>query len=371
MSLSAQALAFQQPAVQAMLDRSDKARVQRLKPPKLRLFKMRALMAVLVLMTAGCSHISGRADSSGAPSAGGSKLTRLTIGLAGHGIGALPIYLAAERTFAEEGLSADLIVSGSGAAIAQAFAADSLDVSVASLSTLINMIEAGVSAKAFYAGFNQADFEWFARAEIKTWADLRGRTVGVASYADLTTFLTREVLRRHELDPNRDVDIRAMGGSGNSLQALRNGQLDMAILAPPLKFQAEAEGFTRLGTQASEVAEQWPKNVLIAKQSIIDNSPDLIRALLRAHVKAIRQARNDREATVETITSVLKYERQYAEKAYDEVMPGFDERGRLPSRAMPVFWEVSVSGGELKEPWPESRFLDSRFINTFDEWAPQ
>jgi hypothetical protein len=66
-----------------------------------------------------------------------------------------------------------------------------------------------------------------------------------------------------------------------------------------------------------------------------------------------------------------RLERQNAERAYDELMAGFDERGRLPTASMPVFWEIAVAAGEVSEPWPESRFFDRQFVDTFDEWAPR
>jgi NitT/TauT family transport system substrate-binding protein len=307
----------------------------------------------------------------GPPSSSDASLRSLTIGLAGHGIGALPIYVAIERTFPEEGLNVELLTSGSGSAIAQALAAGSVDVSVSGLSTLINMIDAGLRAKAFYAGFNQADFAWFGGPEVRSWTDLKGKSVAVSSYGDITAFLTRQVLRKHGLEPERDVDLRTTGGSANSLAALGARQVDSAILAPPMSFKAEADGFAKLGAQATELAEQWPKIVFVAREQLLDAQPDTIRALLRAHVKAIRLAKADREATIDTIMRVLNYERHYAELAYDEAIGGYDERGLLPTAAMPVFWEVAISGGELKERWEESRFLDRRFIDSFDQWAPK
>jgi hypothetical protein len=46
------------------------------------------------------------------------------------------------------------------------------------------------------------------------------------------------------------------------------------------------------------------------------------------------------------------------------------ERGRLPAAAMPIFWELAVEADEVGEAWPESRFLDRRFIDSFEAWAP-
>ena len=154
-----------------------------------------------------------------------------------------------------------------------------------------------------------------------------------------------------------------------ALQALKAGQVDAVILGAPFKWQAE--GFTRLGTEATEVAEEWPKAVLTAKERFLDDHPETVRALLRAYVKAIRLAKADREVAVQTMMNVVKYERPYAERAYEEIVPALNERGELPTKSMPVFWEVSMAAGDVTEPWPESRLFDRRFVDTFDEWAPR
>jgi len=42
----------------------------------------------------------------------------------------------------------------------------------------------------------------------------------------------------------------------------------------------------------------------------------------------------------------------------------------LPARAMPLFWTVLTSAGEVSGPMPEAWFFDSRFVDTFDTWVP-
>jgi hypothetical protein len=88
-------------------------------------------------------------------------------------------------------------------------------------------------------------------------------------------------------------------------------------------------------------------------------------------VRALRLLRADRELGVGLLGRWLKYERAQAERALDESLAGFDERGRLPTASMPVFWDIAVAAGEVGEPWPESRYVDRRFIDTFERWAPR
>ena len=297
--------------------------------------------------------------------------TSIKVGLPVAATSFMPVYLAADRTLQEEGLSVDLLAFRGDAEVAQALAADSVDLTVASLNGLINMTTAGQPVRGFYAGFYQADFAWIAKPEVRTWADMRGRSAGISTYCALTDFLTRHALRKHGLEPERDVQIVQAGGSPNAAQTLRSGRLDAAILSPPFKWQMQDEGYTVLGTQATEIAEEWPKHIFFAKEKFLDDNPNTVRAVLRGHVRAIRLARADREAAVAAMMKALKYERPDAERAYDEVVAGFDERGQLPAKSMPVFWEIAVAAGDVTEPWPESRLLDRRFVDTFDQWAPR
>jgi NitT/TauT family transport system substrate-binding protein len=297
--------------------------------------------------------------------------TTVRIGLPVAATSFMPVYVAAERTYKEEGLNVELVSFRGDAEVAQALAADSVDVNVASLNGLINMINAGQPVKAFYAGFYQADFAWIARPEVKSWADLRGRGVGVSTYGSLTDFLTRYALRKHGLEPERDVQIVQAGGSPQSSQALKAGRLDAAILSPPFKWQLTDEGFTQLGTQATEIGEEWPKHVIFAKERFLNDYPNTARALLRAHVRALRLAKADPDVPASAFEKWLKYSRADAERAYDEVANTYDERGRLPTQWMAVFWEIAVAAGDVTEPWPESRYFDRRFVDSFDEWAPR
>jgi hypothetical protein len=88
-------------------------------------------------------------------------------------------------------------------------------------------------------------------------------------------------------------------------------------------------------------------------------------------VAAIRLARADRALVIATYMERLKFQKPYAERAYDAILPGYDERGSLPdAKSMEVFWSLQIERGEAKEPWPSERILDDRFIRTFADWAP-
>jgi ABC-type nitrate/sulfonate/bicarbonate transport system substrate-binding protein len=296
--------------------------------------------------------------------------SRLRIALAGSSAMYLPFWLATDRLLREEGVTPEVAAITSGG-LAQAVASGSVDVGVSSLSTLILTIAAGQPVVGFYAGFSHADAEWFARPEIRRWADLRGRRVAISGLGGLSETLTVQALRRNGLEPGTDVALLVTGGVGIRLQALQAGRVDAAMLEAPAKWEAEARGFTRLGTQRGEIGPEWPRAILWTRTRLLDERPASLRALLRAHVRAIRLIRTQRELAVRVIEERTRYRRDHAERAYEEVLGDLDERGRLPRQGLTLFWQAAVARGEVAAPWPEARFFDRRFVDSFDEWAPR
>jgi NitT/TauT family transport system substrate-binding protein len=295
----------------------------------------------------------------------------LTLGLAVPAASFLPVYVAAARTWKEQGLEVEIVSFRGDAEVSQAMAGGSLDLSLQSFDGLINLINSNQPVKGFYAGFHQADFAWLAQPSIKAWADLKGGTIGVSTFGSLTDQLTRYVLRKHGLKPETDVRIMQAGPSATSIQLLRSGRLLAAIQSAPTKWVAEDLGLTVLGTQEKEIAPQWPKHTFVARPKFLDDHPETIRAFLRAHVAAIRLARADRALAVKVLVDQVKYQPSYAARAYDENLPAFDERGRLPDeKYMEIFWSIVIAAGTATEPWPAARLMDERFIGTFAQWAP-
>ena len=294
----------------------------------------------------------------------------IKIGTAVSAMSFLPVYVAAARTWKAQGLDAQLLQFRGDAEISQALVGGSIDISVASLNGIINMISSGQPVMGFYAGFYQADFSWISQANIKRWADLKGKSIGVATYGSLTDALTRYALRRNKLDPEKDVQIVQAGSTPSTYQAIKAGRLAAGILSPPFSWQAQDEGLTLLGTQEREVSSAWPKHLFSAKTKFINDNPHTIEAVLRAHVAAIRLARKDREVAVDVMMDLLKITKPYAERAIDVELPGYNERGGMPERSMPVFWDITKSLGDVTSAWDENKYLDHRFINSFKSWAP-
>ena len=54
-----------------------------------------------------------------------------------------------------------------------------------------------------------------------------------------------------------------------------------------------------------------------------------------------------------------------------ELTPGLQDHWDLPERGTKVFCELPLADGEVTEAWAEDRFLDRRFIRSYETWVPR
>jgi NitT/TauT family transport system substrate-binding protein len=281
----------------------------------------------------------------------------------------LPNWAADQKGFfKEEGLTdVKVLVFQGNAPTVQALSSGTIDLCVASLIGLVNTITSGQKFKAVWAGYNMSDFAWYALPKYKSIADTKGGRYGVSRFGSLTDFLTRYALRKAGLDPGKDVKILQLGGQAQFLAAMASGQLDVAILSLPNTYIAAEKGFVKLMSQ-KELSRDYPTHVVYSREEFIAKNPNTIKAYLRATTKAMEWIKANREEAAKLVNKQLKYRVEHARKAVDDLLQGWYPDGRLPQDGMKVFWEIAVESNEVKEPWPNSKWLDDTFLKTRDQW---
>lgn len=314
---------------------------------------------------AGLALMAGSASAQGKP-----EKTDITVGLPVTTSTFLPLYLAQEEDmFKQQGLNVKIVAFHGGTDLVRAMIAGSVDVGVTALAGVTLGIAAGQPLKVFYGGFDMAVFDWYAVPSIKSMADTKGKRFGVSRLGSSTDFLTRYALEISGVDP-KSVKIVQGGGSVSRLAAMAAGQLDVNILAPPEKFIAADKGYNLIFRQ-TQIAPDYPFHVFFATEKFLKSNPNTVKALLRAHVKGIRLAKADKARALKVLEDKVKLDKKYAGRTYDDFIGNIYEDGHLPSdKGMAAFWKIGMMSGQYKEPWPKSRYLDSTFLDSYNQWKP-
>ncbi len=155
------------------------------------------------------------------------------------------------------------------------------------------------------------------RPEIRTFSDLRGKIVGVDTVGATTDVITRLLLEKNRLDPNRDLKILATGHEGIRLEQLKLKQIDAAMLGPQGVVVAKRAGLRVLADVADHVDMPFVGGA--THDQIIERRRDELKRFLRAGVRGIRYTGDpgNRSKVVSVMQQWLELDQETAEYTYD------------------------------------------------------
>jgi NMT1/THI5 like len=198
---------------------------------------------------------------------------------------------------------------------------------------LLSRLTDGIGWKALSVNTHRPLFWFLGGADVTSVEDLRGRRLAVHAAHTAPGCFARIVLRKHGLDPDRDLEcvVRAPGDYQMDLRRLRDGSIDAAYVGSTLSPEqvAEEEGFHLLAWVGDHF--QIPTvGVAVDPVHIPLHSPAL-QALVRANQRALRTIADKPGLAVDYIASFLnRLTRDEAQRHYDRYIgPYFTPDGQV------------------------------------------
>ncbi|MFZ0834892.1 MAG: ABC transporter substrate-binding protein [Mycobacterium sp.] len=199
--------------------------------------------------------------------------------------------------------------------------------------SLLSRLTGGIGWTVLSVNTHRPLFWFLGNAEVTFMAELRGRRLAVHAAHTAPGCFARIVLRKHGLDPDRDLQCvaRAPGDYQMDLRRLRDGSIDAAYVGTTLSPEqvAEEEGFNLLAWVGDHF--QIPTvGVAVDPVHIPLDSPAL-QALVRANERALRTIAEKPSLAVDYIASFLnRLTRDEAQQYYERyVGPYFTADGQV------------------------------------------
>ena len=263
------------------------------------------------------------------PRATFAQAEKVKIAYASRSTAFLTMYLAKDLGFyAREGLDAELIQMAPNLAVA-ALTSGEVDY-IELVGSTVRAAVKGFPMRAVSVSITAPFFVLVAKPAIKSVTDLRGKIVGVTSFAGTNYHVTRLILKHYGLTAQKDVSLLAVGDEQTLYQALVTGRIDATAIAPPWPFKAQKDGFTLL-VNAPDVVE-LPFVGLGATVSKIQRQREQVKRMIRAELSALRAIREQKEATLKVIRERFAMDADTAVRSYELILPAFSRDGQI-SRA--------------------------------------
>jgi ABC-type nitrate/sulfonate/bicarbonate transport system substrate-binding protein len=186
--------------------------------------------------------------------------------------------------------------------------------------TLLSRLTDGIGWTVLSVNTDHPLFWFLGNADVKSMPDLRGRRLAVHAADNPPGTFARIVLRKHGLDPDRDLEcvVRHPGDYQMDLRRLRDGTIDAAYVGSTLSPEqvADEEGFHLLAW-VGDYFQIPTVGVAVDPVHIPLDSPAL-QAVVRANQRALRTLAEQPSRAVDYIAWFLdRLTRDEAQRHYE------------------------------------------------------
>jgi ABC-type nitrate/sulfonate/bicarbonate transport system substrate-binding protein len=252
-----------------------------------------------------------------------------------------PIWVAQEKgLFTRHGIAPKITPTPGSAFQLTGLIEGKFDIAMTAIDNLIAYREGQGEAKilgpdlvAFMGGDN-GFLRLVAVPEVKSFADLKGKTVSVDALTTGYAFVLFELLERGGLQRDRDYQVERAGGVMQRFSALMEKKHAATLLLSPFEVQAEARGYTRLA-DASTMLGAYQGLVGGARKSWADTNRDAVIGYIRAFSEAVDwlyQPTNKEEAIAILRKNLPAMNEQAGQAAYAVLLhprDGFQRKARI------------------------------------------
>ena len=178
--------------------------------------------------------------------------------------------------------------------------------------------------------FDTRPLNWlFARKEIKTVQELKGgKQVAVSSFGASLDQMTRDLLPRRGIDPQKDIVLRAIEPTPNRLAALMSGAVDAAVVNQMDRIIAKKNGFNELLFYGDDL--EFVTAGAVTTEKLLAQRPEFVHKFLRGTLRGFYWLKNNEKEVVARMVPIMKVSEAEATDVYRAWLRVMSADGTIP-----------------------------------------
>jgi ABC-type nitrate/sulfonate/bicarbonate transport system substrate-binding protein len=276
-----------------------------------------------------------------------------------------PLWLTKDAgLFKKYNIDPEFIYIAGGPPSLQALIAGDVQISFTAAGATVAANLQGSDVVLLGATIDSLPFELWSTPNIKDPGQLKGTRLGVSRIGATTDFVARYLLKKWNLQPDKDVAIFQTGSGPQVFAALKGGSVQSGVLsAGPETLNAEAAGYHRLGDVSSS-GLVYPFGPFAARQAFIKSHADLVARFVRAYVEGLHRFKTDKSAALAVLERYTKQKSTAStEKIYEIYSTKYFKRAPEATTAgIQTILEELSANRPLPAGITPQRFVESKFI---------
>jgi ABC-type nitrate/sulfonate/bicarbonate transport system substrate-binding protein len=248
-----------------------------------------------------------------------------------------------------------------------AMIAGEIDMCVYSGSLLSSARLQGVDVVMVTSFLNKPLYRLVVRPEIRTVADLKGKRLGVTRFGTVTDSMSRLLVGKLGLDPDKDVSYIQIGDVPVLMASLASGKIiDGAIIQPPYYLKAVASGM-RVLANMQEMDIPVQQTGLNTTQKFIAKNPDVVHRTVKSVVEGIHLMRTNAAVAKRAIAKRMQIRDEKEVEDTYQLLKSFIQVKPYPTLEgfKTIFDDLARRVPAAKNANPKD-YVDTRFLEELD-----
>jgi ABC-type nitrate/sulfonate/bicarbonate transport system substrate-binding protein len=296
------------------------------------------------------------------------KLRYGVIAASARNIDSVALYLAQSKGFlANEGIELDIVPLPGVEHMVNELDKGNVDVSFTATPYLINAVLKGSDSVGVIGGPANTIYSLIVKPEIKSFDDLKGKTIAVSLPIDTISIATRQLLAKHGLQES-DFKAKVLIGTPLRADCLAKGECDAAALAQPNDIVFISRGYGKLG-DTLEVVSVLQFSVIAARRAWAAANRDFVVRFASAYGEAYRYMADpaNREELVkitsERTDATPEVAREVFKFYYDPYRGAMPKQAEIRMDGVAKVIELLGVSGALQAPLPPpEKFVDLQYL---------
>lgn len=283
-------------------------------------------------------------------------LETVTAALTSKAFQYVPLVIAQERGYMrEEGLDLKLTYMQNAPGL-QALIAGAVQFSGSGSSALVAISKGNAPLRTVLA-FNDQVLQWIvARPNIKSLRDLSGKKIATTGVASIAAYMLRNILTKNNIP--KDI-VLIDPGPVNRLPSLLSGAVDAAIVSPEERYAALDQGMRDLLFFGKAVKNSW--GTFATSEKFLKEQPKQLGGFVRAVLKGLRVARQDREGTIAAVAKFSELDKTLSARMYDDLVGTFTKAGYVDEQTQKNDLAIVAQVADVNEVIAPKRAYDFTF----------
>ena len=264
--------------------------------------------------------------------------------------------------FKQQGLQIEPILIRGGPAAISALVSGEVDfASIGGAQAVFRSRSRGLDLAIVGCTSSTTNYILLGNKQTRTVEDLRGKMIGVTGAGTYSEFAMKAFLKKHNINPDKDVTLRAIGGTVLRAAAIEKGIIAAAPFSPEDGVRLIKAGYSVISNLSESLG--IPQNIIVTRNEVLEKYPDMSRRVLKGYIQGMQLAKfNKKEAIKAGYDAGLQGDAEIVSAAWDLYSPGLTADLSIVTAGLQQMLDEDIRAGLVDKNFTLDRVINDRIL---------